>query len=435
MRLLHTTAAAAASTALLLAHQTTAAGFSATNTLSVYWGQNSYGQNSGALAQQGLASYCQNAAIDVINMAFVVKINSGKGGQPEINLANSGVNCTIFNNTNLWDCGPIGADIKTCQKTYNKTILMSIGGAAYTEAGFSSANNATAAANLMWNMFGPVNSSSPALRPFHDAVVDGFDLDPEQKSNYFRAFGLQLRALMNANTSKPWYLTTAPQCPYPDPNIDPMLNDPRGGVPFDAVYIQFYNNPSCDLSSFNASLPTTSSQPNCNLATWNAWAQKNSANKNVKLFVGAPAAPGAANTGYLTAAQLQKVIAYGKGFSNFGGVMVWDASQAYANQPWLGNVKTDLNGAAAKKQKRRRRRGEGAFWRRRGEEVEEVEEEEWMDGLDGWMGWMDGWIGRGSEQERERRMKTRGAKEKCNGGGQTAVVREPTQELPLVTTL
>lgn len=338
---------AAASTALLFAQQSTAAGFSATNTLSVYWGQNSYGQGSGSLAQQSLATYCSNVVVDVVNMAFVVKINSGKGGQPEINFANSGSQCTIFPGTNLWDCGAIGEDIKTCQQKYKKTVLLSIGGAGYTEAGFSSAANASASADLLWNMFGPVNSSSPALRPFHDAVVDGFDLDPEQKNNFFRAFGLRLRSIMDAaspSAGKPFYLTAAPQCPYPDASIDPMLNDFRGGVYFDAIYIQFYNNPSCDLSSFNAS--TGNTQKGFNLATWQNWASNGSANKNVKLFVGAPAATGGAHSGYLTAAQMKNVINYSKQFPNFGGVMAWDASQAYSNKPWLGDVKTNLNNAA-----------------------------------------------------------------------------------------
>lgn len=46
-----------ASTGLLLA-QGTAAAFNAADNVAVYWGQNSYNQAEGDLAQQSLADYC-----------------------------------------------------------------------------------------------------------------------------------------------------------------------------------------------------------------------------------------------------------------------------------------------------------------------------------------------------------------------------------------
>lgn len=48
-----------ASTGLLLAQGAAAAtAFNASDNVAVYWGQNSYGQASGTLAQQSLADYC-----------------------------------------------------------------------------------------------------------------------------------------------------------------------------------------------------------------------------------------------------------------------------------------------------------------------------------------------------------------------------------------
>ncbi len=73
-------------------------------------------------------------------------------------------------------------DIQTCQGTYGKTILLSIGGATYTEGGFSSASAAVAAANQVWAMFGPAQSAGSAHRPFGNAVVDGFDFDFESST-------------------------------------------------------------------------------------------------------------------------------------------------------------------------------------------------------------------------------------------------------------
>lgn len=57
--------------------------------------------------------------------------------------------------------------------------MLSIGGDAYTEGGFTSADAATAGANKIWAMFGPVQSGNSALRPFGASVLDGFDFDFE----------------------------------------------------------------------------------------------------------------------------------------------------------------------------------------------------------------------------------------------------------------
>lgn len=431
-----------ASTGLLLAQGATAAVFNAADNVAVYWGQNSYNQASGDLAQQSLADYCKkwvisntfpnqmltifSTNIDVIPMSFLVQITTGQGGQPVINLANAGNNCTLFPDSALLDCPQIGEDIKTCQDQYNKTVLLSVGGATYTEGGFASEDAAVKAANLVWDTFGPADSSSgdvaitnktmttgstsasthasgqnrtapaapsptldydpqdplwavsllakitqttedastfktrtsgeassaektadptvsrssghkdassksthktgkakqkristiyethtdyaanhvetivdatgtrflapgkvsstsvesspsathelknvqstpkirmvnydgthntrrqatKALRPFHDAAVDGFDLDIEAPGQNFPAFANRLRALMDAEkkksakTDKNFYLTAAPQCPYPDLNNDAMLN---GGVSFDAVSSHPLSRPS-----------------------------------------------------------------------------------------------------------------------------------------------------------------------------------------------
>jgi chitinase len=129
-------------------------------------------------------------------------------------------------------------DIKTCQSN-GKKILLSIGGATYSEGGFSSSDAAVAGANHLWEVFGPQQSGSSAPRPFDDAVIDGFDFDFEATANNIAPFASQLRSLMDADASKTFYLSAAPQCPYPDAYDSSFM---QGATSLDLVWVQFYNN-------------------------------------------------------------------------------------------------------------------------------------------------------------------------------------------------
>lgn len=372
----------------LLARRVLGAGFDSMNNVAVYWGQNSYGAASGGLEQQTLATYCANASVDIIPMAFMVQVTTGQGKQPVLNFANQQNNCTLFTGTQLINCPSIGEDIKTCQQKFNKTILISIGGATYTEGGFASEDAAVSAANLVWSTFGPTTNSpsnttnattatnttstayatstgtstatsrsvkrdAAALRPFGDAVIDGFDFDFETSVQNVVPFANQLRTLMKADTSKPYYLTAAPQCPYPDAADNAMLN---GNVTFDAVFVQFYNN-FCGVQSYIAGAAT---QNNFNFETWDTWAKNGSANSNVKIFLGVPAGQTGAGSGYEPASQLSAVIEYSKTFPSFGGVMMWDMSQAFANPGFLDGVKNSLG--SAKTRRRRVRQSLRQHW-------------------------------------------------------------------------
>lgn len=200
---------------------------------------------------------------------------------------------------------------------------------------------------MIWETFGPAQSNSSANRPFGDSVVDGFDFDFEATVNNMAAFGNQLRTLMDADTSKKYYLTAAPQCPYPDAADNQMLD---GAVYFDAIWVQFYNN-YCGVNSYVSGSTT---QNNFNFDTWDTWAKNTSKNPDVKVFLGVPANTGAASTGYESASDLVPVINYCKTFSSFGGVMMWDASQAYANSGFISSVKSTLTTAASRIMRRAR---------------------------------------------------------------------------------
>lgn len=60
------------------------------------------------------------------------------------------------------------------------------------------------------------------------------------------------------------------------------------------------------------------------------WAKTVSPNKDVKVYIGAPAGPQAASKGYVDADTLASyAVQMRDRFSSFGGIMLWDASWAY----------------------------------------------------------------------------------------------------------
>jgi chitinase len=191
---------------------------------------------------------------------------------------------------------------------------------------------------MVWDMFGPVNSGSNVDRPFGSAVVDGFDFDFESSVNNIVPFGQKLRSLMDSSSAKPFYLTSAPQCVYPDAANGPAL---AGAVAFDFIMIQFYNN-WCGTINFNEGSAT---QNAFNFDVWDNWAHSVSANPDVKILLGIPANTGAGG-GYTSGSKLAAAIQWSKQFSSFGGVMMWDMSQLYANSGFLGEVTSALKGGS-----------------------------------------------------------------------------------------
>ncbi|CAL9007352.1 unnamed protein product [Prunus brigantina] len=155
---------------------------------------------------------------------------------------------------------------------------------------------------------------SSTSRPLGDTVLDGIDFDIEGGTNlhwddlarYLSAYSKQ---------GKKVYLTAAPQCPFPDAWVGDAL---KAGL-FDNVWVQFYNNPPCQCSSGDLS----------NLE--NAWKQWISDIPATKIFLGLPAAPAAAGSGFIPVADLtSKVLPAIKGSPKYGGVMLW--SKYYDDQ-------------------------------------------------------------------------------------------------------
>lgn len=264
--------------------------------VAVYWGQNS------GLSQTRLRDYC-TSDVDIVLLSFLYEYPSPL----QLNFANQ---CGVTFSSGLLKCDRIGEDIKYCQNQ-GKIVLLSLGGG-IGSYGFSSDSQGTAFADVLWNKFG---AGSDSERPFGDAVVDGFDFDLENKNQVGNAaLGKALRSKFAQDSSKKYYLSTAPQCPYPDASVGDVMQQ----VDLDFAFIQFYNN-YCSLGS------------NFNWDTWQSYASNTSPNKNIKLFLGQPAGPSAAGSGYSSASTVTTYVNQIKGTANFGGISLWDASQAFSN--------------------------------------------------------------------------------------------------------
>jgi len=245
-------------------------------------------------------------------MAFLY-VFFGKGGMPMIDFANTcGSDHGTFPGTDLADCSFLETDIKACQAK-GKLVTLSLGGGT-SKVGLSSDSEANSFAENIWNMFLGGNSN---IRPLGNAVLDGLDLDIESGSPaHYATFVNKIRSLATG-ANKRYYITAAPQCPFPDANIGDALN----GASFDAVYVQFYNN-FCE----------TSAPSEFNFATWDNWAKTTSPNRDIKVFLGAPGAKNAAGDGYVDINTLSSVAVNAqKKYSSFGGVMLWDADEAHTN--------------------------------------------------------------------------------------------------------
>ncbi|XP_015867466.2 hevamine-A-like [Ziziphus jujuba] len=259
--------------------------------IAIYWGQNGY--------EGTLAEACNTDLYAYVNIAFLIQFGGGR--DLVLNLAG---------HCNPPDCTQFGPEIKTCQSKGIK-VLLSIGGSVGSYY-LTSAEDAKNVANQIWDSYlGGSNSS--ATRPFGDAVLDGVDFDIEGGSNlYYDNLTYYLKELYDQQTIKTYYLAAAPQCYYPDHYLDAAI---KTGL-FDFVWVQFYNNPSCQYNSTDGDVRKL-------LNSWNnEWTPLLKAKE--KLFVGLPASPAAAGSGYIPPDVLiNQVLPEIKNSPKYGGVMLW----------------------------------------------------------------------------------------------------------------
>ncbi|XP_058106591.1 acidic endochitinase-like [Magnolia sinica] len=260
--------------------------------IAIYWGQNG---NEGTLADT-----CATGNYDFVNLAFLC--NFGNGQIPQLNLAG---HCDPSSN----GCTGLSDDIRSCQDQGLK-VMLAIGGALGNYS-LASADDARQVAEYLWDNYLGGKSSS---RPLGDAVLDGIDFDIEGGTNeHWDDLARDLSSY--GSKGKKVYLTAAPQCPFPDAWVGRAL---KTGL-FDYVWVQFYNNPPCQYTSGQVG----------NLD--HAWKQWTSSIKATKIFLGLPAAPEAAGSGFIPTGDLtSKVLPLLKNSSKYGGVMLW--SKYYDDQ-------------------------------------------------------------------------------------------------------
>ncbi|AJV66024.1 BMC_2a_G0039110.mRNA.1.CDS.1 [Saccharomyces cerevisiae] len=289
---------------------------SANTNIAVYWGQNSAG------TQESLATYCESSDADIFLLSFLNQFPT-----LGLNFANA---CSDTFSDGLLHCTQIAEDIETCQ-SLGKKVLLSLGGASGSYL-FSDDSQAETFGQTLWDTFGEGTGASE--RPFDSAVVDGFDFDIENNNEVgYSALATKLRTLF-AEGTKQYYLSAAPQCPYPDASVGDLLEN----ADIDFAFIQFYNN-YCSVSG------------QFNWDTWLTYAQTVSPNKNIKLFLGLPGSASAAGSGYISdTSLLESTIADIASSSSFGGIALWDASQAFSNElngePYVEILKNLLTSAS-----------------------------------------------------------------------------------------
>ncbi|KAK4230263.1 glycoside hydrolase superfamily [Podospora fimiseda] len=231
--------------------------------------------------------------------------------------------------TGLLYYASLEADIHTCQSRFGKKILLSIGGATSNLILHSDAH-AISFANTLWAFFGPPGFISNGLRPFGQAVIDGFDLDKNDgQPGFFGTFATALRANFAADLTKDYFLSAAPQCVYLDPSVPQAYLSQCN-----FVWPQFFNNPACEVGSIGLvdSVFQWSRTVGDSIVS-----MRDSSAFRTRLLIGIPgclqAAPitflrfGGVRGVQLLATQLRQLI----GLVNLGGLMIWDGPQGLEN--------------------------------------------------------------------------------------------------------
>ncbi|MCJ1281111.1 hypothetical protein MMC26_000429 [Xylographa opegraphella] len=263
-----------------------------------------------------LSQICMDDAVDVLTLAFVDGFfQPNSGGYPTVDFGAASGNINAAQtaagaNGLLW-CPDLATQIAGCQKL-GKKVLLSLGGATATANTFANSSQAEDMASTLWNLFGGNNNESK---------------DP----SYYTEFTSYLRSHFSSDPTKTYYLSAAPQCPYPDASIplDAMLN-------MDFVWVQFFDNPSCNVGTpgFPASVQTWSSALNAGI-------------KPMFYMMAFGADPGSGSVaGYIDIDQLSAAIknVTAQNVANFGGVGLWDGSTAVNNSNFQDGVKSALTG-------------------------------------------------------------------------------------------
>ncbi|KAI1818376.1 putative endochitinase CHI2 [Poronia punctata] len=281
----------------------------------VYWGQN----GGGTIENNDLSAYCTpEAGIDIIVLAFLYQFGNGN----TIASGTIGQSCWIGNTGQSQNCEALASAIARCQSN-GVTIILSLGGAVGSYS-LSSSEEAKAIANNLWAAYGNSGTSRSVPRPFGSTFVNGFDFDLElNRGNQFYADMIStLRQNFQSDPGNKYYITGAPQCPIPEPNMGVVVENSK----FDYLWPQFYNN---NNYTYPCALPINGNAP-FNYDQWLSYTSK-TPSADAKVLIGLPASPLGANgapsgeTYYATPAQVARIVGGVKNNPRFGGIMMWSA--------------------------------------------------------------------------------------------------------------
>ncbi|KAI0392133.1 putative endochitinase CHI2 [Xylariaceae sp. FL0594] len=296
----------------------------------IYWGQN----GGGTIENNDLSTYCTpDSGIDIIILAFLYQFGNGN----TIPSGTIGQSCSINNAGHADNCEALGAAISKCQSN-GVTILLSLGGAVGAYSLTSSAE-ATSIGNYLWAAYGNSGRVTSVARPFGSAFVNGFDFDLERNAgNEFYADMIKaLRANFQTDPTTKYYITGAPQCPIPEPNMGIVVESSQ----FDYLWPQFYNNnnykvrPRLCPNQYPCALPVNGNAP-FNFDNWLNYTS-GTPSADAKVFIGVPAALLGANgspsgeTYYAEPRQLANIVAGVRQATRFGGIMMWAAGFSDSN--------------------------------------------------------------------------------------------------------
>ena len=286
----------------------------------VYWGQN----GGGIVENNDLSTYCTSASgIDVIVLAFLYEYGNGN----DIPSGTVGQSCYISPEGEGQDCDNVASSIPICQAAGIKVIL-SLGGASGSYS-LESQAEAEAIGQYVWDAYAD-SGNTTVQRPFGDSFVNGFDFDIEDNegNQYYQYMISTLRSNFASDSSHTYYITGAPQCPIPEPNMGEIIS----AATFDYLFVQFYNN---NNYTHPCSLGFDGNAAN-NFDQWVSFIA-GTPSADAKIFFGVPAAPLAANgspsgeTYYITPAQLATLVAEYDSSPAFGGIMMWNAGFSDSN--------------------------------------------------------------------------------------------------------
>ncbi|KAI0441188.1 putative endochitinase CHI2 [Xylaria telfairii] len=286
----------------------------------VYWGQN----GGGTIENNDLSAYCTaEAGIDILVLSFLYQWGNGNTTPS----GTIGQSCFITSSGQGQNCDALSSAIKTCQGKGIK-IILSLGGAA-GQYSLASSDEAKKIGTNLWKMYGN-SGATDVQRPFGDAFVNGFDFDLELNNGnqYYPDMISTLRDSFKSDSKNQYYITGAPQCPIPEPNMGVLIDNAQ----FDYIWPQFYNN---NNYTYPCALPINGNAP-FNYDKWLTYTA-GTPSKDAKIFVGVPASPLGANgapsgeTYYATPDQLATIIGGVKSESRFGGIMMWSAGFSDSN--------------------------------------------------------------------------------------------------------